>query len=329
MTISHYERLETTLKGDKPDRVPIALWHHFPVDDQDPISLADATISFQKQFDFDLVKVMPTSSFCLKDWGAIDEWRGNGEGTRTYTKRVIHQPEDWKNLTILDPYQGHLGQQLKCLAHLQATFADHTPFIQTIFNPLSQAKNLIGEKKLLVHLRQYPDELHEGLKTIQETTIRFIEAAKQYGIAGLFFAIQHANYQLLTKDEYRAFGKVYDIPILHAANDLWANMVHIHGEDIMFDLIADYPVQMLNWHDRETKPKLSDGLKQFHGSVCGGIGRIESLLLGTPKNIRQEAKEAIEQTGGKRLILSTGCVLPLAVPFGNIKAARNFVEEIS
>jgi len=169
MKITHRERSETTLSGQKPDRTPIALWHHFPVDNQKPYSLANATIAFQDQFDFDLVKVMPPSSFCLKDWGVKDEWQGNEEGTRAYIQRVIYQEDDWKKLKPLDPYHGFLGRQLKCLELLQEHFSDHTHFIQTIFNPLSQAKNLVGPENLSVHMRNYPKALHAGLNVIQET----------------------------------------------------------------------------------------------------------------------------------------------------------------
>lgn len=329
MKMTHRERLETTLSGQKPDRTPIALWHHFPVDDQQPDSLAKATIAFQDQFDFDLVKVMPPSSFCLKDWGVRDEWRGNEEGTRAYIQRAIHQGDDWKQLEPLDPHHGYLGRQLACLERLQKRFTDRTPFIQTIFNPLSQAKNLVGPENLLVQVRTYPDALHEGLKIIQETTFRFIEAAKKYGISGIFYAIQHATYEFFTEEEYQQFGKNYDLPILNMVDDLWLNMAHIHGKNIMFDLISDYPLQILNWHDRETPPTLPEGLSRFPGTVCGGIGRIEIFVLGTPDQIRNEAEEAITSTEGKRLILGTGCVLPLTTPYGNIMAAREGVEEMN
>lgn len=328
MVLTHRERLETILNGDPPDRPAIALWHHFPVDDQNPLSLAKATESFQKRFDFDLIKVMPASSYCLKDWGANDVWRGNPEGTRDYIERVIQHPDDWERLTILDPNKGHLGQQLQCLDLLSETFTDHTPILQTIFNPLSQAKNLVGPKTLLEHLRLYPDALHRGLARIQETTLRYIEASKQHGISGIFYAIQHASFLEMTEQEYKEFGVAYDLPLLNAADDLWANMAHIHGDAIMFDLIADYPVQILNWHDRETSPSLAEGLKRFPGTVCGGISRVEGFVQGNPKTIREEALKAIEQTEGKRLILGTGCVLPLTTPYGNIMAARNVVEEI-
>src|SRR5512136_1419423 len=104
MSESHRSLLETCRSGVRPNRTPVALWRHFPVDDQTPGGLAAATIDFQRTYDFDLVKVTPASSFCLKDWGVEDEWQGATEGTREYTKRRIIQPEDWGHLEVLDPY---------------------------------------------------------------------------------------------------------------------------------------------------------------------------------------------------------------------------------
>ena len=109
------QRLESCLSQVKPDRVPVALWRHFPVDDQTPEGLAAAVLDFQRLYDFDILKVTPASSFCLKDWGAQDEWQGATEGTRAYTHRVIQTPEDWLKLKVLDPYSGFLSQQITCL----------------------------------------------------------------------------------------------------------------------------------------------------------------------------------------------------------------------
>ena len=92
--------------GDLPDRTPISLWRHFPIDDQTPDRLAAAIIDFQRTYDFDLVKVTPASSFCIKDWGVEDIWRGNTEGTRDYVRRVINSPEDWLKLKPLEPESG-------------------------------------------------------------------------------------------------------------------------------------------------------------------------------------------------------------------------------
>src|SRR5512142_1252877 len=134
--LNHRARLEACLGGQMPDRPPVALWRHFPVDDQTPEGLAGATAAFQHTFDFDLIKVTPSSSFCIKDWGVEDRWAGNPEGTRDYTRRAIQQPEDWARLQPLDPLGGHLGEQITCLRLLRKTFSGQTPIIQTIFSPM-------------------------------------------------------------------------------------------------------------------------------------------------------------------------------------------------
>ena len=97
---THRERIQAAIRGEIIDRPPVALWRHFPVDDQNPQSLAEAHLNYQQNYDFDLMKVTPASSFCLKDWGVEDEWVGDTEGTRRYTKRIIHSPEDWESLTV-------------------------------------------------------------------------------------------------------------------------------------------------------------------------------------------------------------------------------------
>lgn len=323
---THRERLQTCLSGQMPDRVPVALWRHFPVDDQYPERLAKATLAFQGTFDFDLIKVTPASSFCIKDWGVADEWLGSSEGTRDYTHYVIKDPEDWESLPVLNPTKGYLGAQLKCLELLYQELGPDTPIIQTIFNPLSQAKNLVGPQNLLVHLRQHPEAFHAGLRRITESCIRFVEATLQTGISGIFFAVQHAQYGLLSEAEYVEFGRKYDKQVLESSRDLWLNMLHLHGTDIMFDLFLDYPVQIINWHDKETFPPLNEGQERFKGAVCGGLRRHETIVLGAPESIKAEAQQAIQETGGRRFILGTGCVVPIIAPYGNILAARQSVE---
>ncbi|MDI6694772.1 MAG: uroporphyrinogen decarboxylase family protein [Anaerolineales bacterium] len=323
--ITHRDRIEACLNAEILDRPPVALWRHFPVDDQTPSGLASSVLMFQRTFDFDLVKVTPASSYCLKDWGVKDEWRGNPEGTRDYTQRVIQHPDDWERLPVLDPKRGHLAAELECLRILSQELGQTTPMIQTIFNPLSQAKNLAGGEQLLVHMRRFPQQLQAGLKTITESTQRFIQALQDSGVAGIFYAVQHAQYGLLSEAEYFAFGRAYDLQILEAASSMWLKMLHLHGSEVMFNLFLDYPVNIINWHDRETYPSLGAGLSLFKGAVCGGVLR-ETLVYGAPDQIRSEALEAIQATGGQRVILGTGCVTPIIAPLGNILALRQSVE---
>lgn len=325
-TMSKRERLEATVAGEPTDRVPVALWRHFPGDDQDPVELARSTVAFQRQFDFDFVKVTPASSYCVRDWGVEDDWLGNQEGTRQHSHHPVRSPQDWVGLPRLEPEHGGLGAQLRCLDMICRELGDTVPVIQTIFNPLSQAKNLVGKENLVAHLRLDPAAVRTGLETITQTTMRFVEAARTRGIAGIFLAVQHASHDLLCEREYEEFGLPFDRRLLDAANGLWFNVLHIHGTRIMFDLLATYPVQVFNWHDRETLPTLRDGRDRVRGAVLGGLRQWDTMLRGTPDDVRREAEDALQQTGGRRFILGTGCVTPITAPWANLRAAREVVD---
>ncbi len=321
LNITHQDRLESCLAGEKPDRLPIALWRHFPVADQDPNLLARTTLDHQSRYDFDLIKVTPASSYCLLDWGIKDEWKGNPEGTRDYSSRVIHSADDWLKLKVLDPKAGALGRSLEALKLILKGRVPATPVIQTIFNPLSQAKNLAGQDTLLAHLHDHPEELTIGLKTITATIQVYLAEAMKLGVDGIFYAVQHAQSQLLTPAEFQRFSTFYDLSILETVRPLWLNMLHIHGTNVLFDQVAAYPVQLFNWHDRETGIHLSEGLKKISGVACGGLSRDETMLLGSPDQVAKEIQDGYEQTDGRRWIIGTGCVMMTTTPEVNILAA--------
>lgn len=325
MQPTHKERVQACLNSEIADRPPVALWRHFPVDDQTPESLAAATLNFQKTYDFDLVKVTPASSFCLKDWGVQDTWEGSTEGTRRYTQPVVEQPGDWEKLPVLEPSAPHLSAQLACLRQIRAGLGPEVPMLQTVFSPLAQAKNLSGGERLLAHLRKHPEAVQKGLETIARSTKNFIEALLDTRVDGIFYAIQHAQAGLLTLEEYKTFGIPYDRQILEPAGDLWCNLLHLHGNEIYFEVVSEFSFQIVNWHDRETPPSLAEAQQAFAGTVCGGLGR-DTLVYREQAEIRKEAQDAISQTSGQHLILSTGCVVPVIAAHGNILAARRGVE---
>lgn len=330
MSLTKRERLERTIAGDVTDRVPVALWRHWPGDDQRPSDLVQACVDFQKQWDFDFIKVTPASSYSVADYGVQDQWMGHAEGTREYTKRVVQRSLDWTELRVLDPYRGYLGQAGEAMRLMKAAIKGNIPFIQTVFNPLSQAKHIAGNENLLAHMRTAPERLKTGLNIITENTLRFIDSLAQSGVAGIFYAIQHATYSLLSKAEYEEFGRPYDLQILNALpRNWWLNIIHLHGNLPMFDLVADYPVQVLNWHDQETEPDLATGKLKFAGAVCGGLGRWNTMHNDTPSAVREQARQAFEQTNSRRFILSTGCVIMTTTPSSNIRAARESVEELT
>ncbi|MCP4416344.1 MAG: uroporphyrinogen decarboxylase [Chloroflexi bacterium] len=322
---SKRKRLEATIAGEKPDRMPVALWRHWPGDDQRGTSLAAVHLKWQQDYDWDLLKVGPASSYAVAGWGLRDRWVGHIEGTREATYLPMQQPFDWEALTPLDPKKGMLAEYIESLQLVCDSVGEEVPVMATIFAPLAQAKKMAGQDVLAGHLREHPDLFRQGLEVITESTLRTIEAAKEAGISGIFYAVQHARYPLLSRAEFSEFGRPFDLEIMSAVDDLWCNMVHIHSTDVMFDLAADYPAQFINWHDRETGIRLEDGLQQIQGAASGGVDHW-TLHAESPDGTIAEAQDAMAQTNGRRLLLGTGCVAMVTTPLQNIRALREVVE---
>ena len=325
MLMSKRDRLAAAIRGEETDRPLVALWRHFPTDDLDPEQLALSALAVQTQYDWDFVKLTPTSSYSVEDWGCRVAYRGHPEGTSEYIARPIEAPAGWARLEPLDPQAGALGQQLGCIRRARELAGPDIPLIETVFSPLAQAKNLIGGGLEIVHLRRHRVEIQHALDVIAETTARFVQAAIAAGADGIFYAMQRAAADSLSEAEYREVARPLDLRILEAARDASFNLLHLHGPHTYFDLVADYPAHALNWHDRDTGPSLAEGARRFPGLVVGGLSQ-RDMIEGSPHSVRTLAREAIESLGGRRLCLSTGCVMQTVTPWGNIRALRAAVD---
>jgi uroporphyrinogen decarboxylase len=322
------ERLEKTFVGEATDRVPASLWRHWPGDDQRAADLARSTVDFQNAFDWDFIKVTASSNYSVTDYGVQDQWEGNLEGTRKTTRHIISRSLDWTDLRPIDPTRGALARHLECLRLIPDGLHDpETPILMTIFSPLAQAKHIAGNELLLRHMRTNPDRVHTGLNVLTESMLRFIDELRRTPVAGIFYAIQHASYDVMSVGEYETFGLPYDRKILESLPGAWwFNMLHLHGQAPMFQFASQFNVQAVNWHDRDTEPDLAKGRSQITGAACGGLSQWEHVHHGTPGTIKDAIREAITLTNGRRYIVSTGCVTMITSPLSNIRAVREAVE---
>ena len=326
LQMTHWERVRAAMKGEEVDYVPISLWRHWPIDDETPPGLAAATLSWQNMYDFDLVKFMPTGTYGIEDWGAETVYEPNYGGTRTITKFGVTDVAQWPKLESLTVTQGYLGKQIEALQLSAERLQNSVPILQTIFSPLTTARKLAGER-VFTDLRRHPDMLKEGLQIIAEATIRFAQESLRVGAHGMFFASQCGTYQLLSEAEYQEFGEYFDRLVLDAVQDAEFNMVHAHGEDIMFDLMSRYPANMFNWHDRLTWPTLKEAGEQFSGLLVGGVSERQTLVTESTEAIQAQVKDAIAQTNGRHLMIGPGCVVPGHVPAVHIRAVIEAVKE--
>lgn len=321
------ERVQAAIKRLPVDRQPIALWRHFPRDDQESDKFARRVADFQNKFDFDFVKVTPAAGYMDEMYGAQMRDAGNREGTRDHVTRAVNDWRDWAKIQTLDESNRVFQREFTSLRLIREELGSGALILQTIFSPLTAAKNLAGDR-LIQDLHDHPAELHHALEHLGKTILNFALYSIKAGADAIFFATQVATSDFVTEAESRAFGQAYNLTIL---NELHGKvdfvLLHAHGENIYFQHLAQYPVQIMNWHDRKTWPTLAEGKQLFHGAVAGGIEEWGTLAGATREQIQSQIREAIQQTEGLGLILAPGCVIPVDTPEENIAAAREAVEK--
>jgi uroporphyrinogen-III decarboxylase len=73
-------------------------------------------------------------------------------------------------------------------------------------------------------------------------------------------------------------------------------------------------------HDRQSELDLAGAKGRFAGLLAGGLDQDGTLLHGPVEAIQREVRDAIAQTGGRRLLVAPGCVAPIATPDAHYRA---------
>ena len=316
------ERILAAINREPVDRVPYAVWRHFPTVDRSAAGLAQTTLRFHERYGSDFLKITPRGGYAVEAWGCVEGDELREDGHRPCVSCAIRAPEDWKKIRPLDP-----GSAPGWVEHLETIVRmgfdrriGDSPVLPTLFSPLSLARKLSGTR--LTHdLHEHPTLVTGALEVITETVIRFAALALAEGVSGIFYSIQAASRSVSSEEDYARFGEPYDRRVLASVQGKSVlTIIHCHGDRLMFDRLAALPGHAWNWDDRATPPSLAEGRAKTVGAVVGGLDQWKTLRDGTPEQARAEAQDAIAQTRGIGLIVGPGCVLPLDTPDANVAA---------
>jgi uroporphyrinogen decarboxylase len=324
------ERVNAAVRGQPVDRVPASVWGHDYLREWTPEGVAQAMLENYHAYDWDYMKFNPRASYHVEDWGAKLEPSGNANQGPRFISIPVQEAGDWRRLRPLNPTKGALGEQLQALRIIAGELKGEAYFIHTIFNPLSVAKYLVGNRfePVQTSIEDHPAALRQGLEIITQTFIDYAQAALEAGASGIFYATTGwASTDKLTTDQYRAFGVDYDLRLIDSFKQAPFNVLHNCGTHIMFDLLADYPVHAISWAATlEGNPNLAEGKTMTSKAVMGGISEKTTLLNGSAQQVAEEAHAALELTGGLRFLLAPGCSIPPATPKANLEAIVHAVR---
>ncbi len=323
------ERIRAVINGQKPDTLPYSFWTHLPGIDLDPVRLAEETYRFYKTYDVDFIKTMNNGMYAVEDFGCEVDYSDivNG-GVAKLTKTPIHAPEDWASLKVCSTEQGSLARELKMLDLLKEKLkGEDVPVIFTVFSPLTIANKLCGGKLKDFLEAGHGELIHGALEVITETTCGMASAVLEHGADGIFFACQSSSYDQFTEKVYREFGVPYDLRVLKAAEGGWMNTIHAHGNNIMFEILKDYPVHVFNWHAWETLPAIDEASLFTGKCLMGGLNRTD-ITKQDHNAIRHQIFECFRIMKGRDMILTPGCVIRYPLDPETLSFIRKTKDEV-
>ena len=302
-------RVLAALHGKPVDRVPLSFWLHTFTTENSARTLAAETLRLAATFAWDFLKPQSRAQCFAEMWGLT--YAPSQERARPYT--VTREPlvtaADVGALRPVDPRTGALGEQLAALKAIRAGVGPEMPIIWTIFSPLMVLPFLVrgGKPEALALLRSDPAAVERGLAAISETLTRYARECLEAGADGLFYATNVATRALMTVEECRRFQRPFDLPILAAVRDAPFNLLHVCGEDILFDEFIDYPVTAFSWATVPGNPSLKEGHLRTGRAVVGGLPAKPQIASMTSDALAARAKAATNEMEGRSLLLGPDC----------------------
>jgi len=317
------ERVEAALAMGVADRPPIGAWGHAYREEWSPDALAAITVERARRFGWDFVKFQPRASCFAEAFGSAYHPSGHKLRGPILIRPAAPDLESWSKVGLVN--RQALDDQVESIGIVSRALGADVPVIQTVFSPITVGGYLVGksQSRVVRELRQHPEVVGPALERIADALVDFSRRSIEAGASGIFYAISgYAGRGVMSEDRYRDLVLPYDQAVLNAMPEAaWFNVLHLCGSNLNFTLARDLPTHAVSWSvHNQGNPSLAQGRDMAARAVMGGLSQRATLVYGPPSKVRAEAERAVEETGGRGLLLAPGCSVPPRVRDVNLEA---------
>jgi uroporphyrinogen decarboxylase len=234
--------------------------------------------------------------------------------------KTLEQVDD---LRPADPYKdGRLPLYLEATELAVREVGDEVFVITLPAGPFTVASQLRGVDHFMLEVKREPERIHKLLDVCTQSIINFIDAiVKAGGVPCL--AEPCASGSLISRKTFEDFDSIYLKRIVEH--------VHSYGLPALMHICGKAKPVMEPWLN--TGPDLVSvdwptdigWFAENYGDRCAVLGNVvpsETIYLGTPEKVQEEARVCIEKGSKvkKGYILGSGCEVPVNSPFENVQA---------
>jgi uroporphyrinogen decarboxylase len=322
-------RVMAALRGDPVDRVPVSVWAHNFTAENSAQELCEETVRLAREFDWDYLKPQSRAHCFAEMWGLKYAPSLRRSVPPTVTAYPLHAAGDLESLRPADARTGALGEQLEALALIRARIGPDRPIIWTIFSPLTTARYLFpgGDTQITDVMRSEPSALEGALEAMTETLAEYARACVQHGADGIFLATTLARKDVLSAGECRRFERKYDLAILQAVEQAPFNVMHVCGDNVLFEEFVDHPVAAFSWAATPNNPSLSEVHRRTGRAAIGGLPAKPVFKTLTATQAREHARKAVSEMHGRWLLLGPECSIDPETPASLLRAVSGAVRE--
>ena len=327
--LSHRERMQTILAGERPDRFAASFWRHFFHKEHSAEGTAEAMLGFQRRFDWDFMKINPRADYHTEDWGLKQRWSTNEFAKHEKIAWPVKRVEDWDKIRPLPTTAPALAEHLKMVSLIKKGAPADLPLLMTVFTPLAIAGRMVPENSMLVeHLRTAPERVLPAIEAITETFVRYVAELRNAGADGLFYATTHwASEDLLSWEEYQRFGVPYDLRVISASGEDALNLFHVCASNNYLRELSqlDYRSKLVNWDSADpTNLPLDKAETIMPDKVfVGGVDQRGWLIRSGAQEMAFFVDGLKEKYDPRRVIIGPGCAVEPETPMENLQAIRD------
>lgn len=211
--------------------------------------------------------------------------------------------------------------RVECIAYEKKTVGDAFFLAAHCEGPLAEYADLRGVSESLIDLIDYPDEVFDAMKVIVENAKRWIKLQVEAGadVVSIGDAITSqiglSLYEKLVYPLHRELAAYIASLGVYSKFHICGNITHL------IPYLIEAGINIIDCdHMVELKSEFFAAMKQ--GQVfCGNIDPVSELRFGTPESIRKAVDALMSRPEGKKkIMLASGCEVPLGTPPENYKA---------
>jgi uroporphyrinogen decarboxylase len=339
--VNSLKRVQTVLRGETPDRVPVCL-HNFwlaakeagvPLEEYltQPEAAARVHLCAVEKYGYDCILIDLDTTMLAEAMGAKRDCTPNEPGH--IAAPAINSISEVGRLKPVDPQRdGRIPVLLEAVRIMAREVGSEIAIrANADQGAFSLACLLRGMQEFLTDLAAEPDNpaIHRLLEVAYQSHLATHRALRAAGAHFTSLGDSPAGPDMISPAMFQRFARPYQERLVRelAADGIFT-VIHICGNTTaILDQLAQYPACGFEL-DYKTDARRAKALLGAGHVLFGNVDPSGVLARGTPAQVREATRQLIElwKPGG-RFILNAGCAIPPTTPAENLQAFIQAAEE--